>query len=62
MNLENFEALLKNHDWYFEYSDDHRVWQAGRVERGQIFQARKALIEQGLDKEVEELYNKYSPL
>jgi hypothetical protein len=24
-----FGKRLKNHDWYYSYSDDHRVWRAG---------------------------------
>lgn len=25
-------ALLRSHDWTFEWSDDHRSWKAGRAE------------------------------
>jgi len=28
--------MLRNHDWYFEYSDDHQVWQNGVMERAAI--------------------------
>lgn len=28
-----FKRLLKRHDWTYEMSDDHRVWQAGRAAR-----------------------------
>jgi hypothetical protein len=27
--LEWFEKLCQEHDWYYAYSDDHRVWKAG---------------------------------
>ena len=23
---ERYIELLKTHDWYYQYSDDHRVW------------------------------------
>jgi hypothetical protein len=26
---EQLLILLKNHDWSYSYSDDHRVWQRG---------------------------------
>lgn len=32
--VEQFDAFvnqLKNHDWHFEYSDDHSVWRRGRA-------------------------------
>ena len=38
--VEAFEAYakrLKNHDWFYEYSDDGSVWRAG-------LQAQKSLI------------------
>jgi hypothetical protein len=29
MDLEKYKKLLKEHDWYYQYSDDHSVWRAG---------------------------------
>ena len=26
---QDFATKLKNHDWYYAYSDDHRYWSAG---------------------------------
>jgi hypothetical protein len=23
--------MLKNHDWYYDFSDDHEVWKAGNA-------------------------------
>lgn len=34
--LEMFEDLCKNHDWYYAYSDDHRVYTAGREAEGRL--------------------------
>jgi hypothetical protein len=31
--LEEFYTMLEGHDWYFDYSDDHRAWDKGRKER-----------------------------
>lgn len=27
--LKEFDLMLTQHDWYYAYSDDHRVWSAG---------------------------------
>ena len=34
--MEKLIELLRNHDWYFEYSDDHKVWQRGVTQRAPI--------------------------
>lgn len=31
--LHRYQRLLATHDWKYEHSDDHRVWQRGRTER-----------------------------
>ena len=61
--LATLEKLLKAHDWSYEFSDDHRVWQRGREERSAIDQEQKRLISNGLAtvEEVQELTQKYAP-
>ena len=34
--LEMFEKMCKEHDWYYEYSDDHNVWTRGRAASDRI--------------------------
>ena len=34
--MKKLIELLRNHDWYFEYSDDHKVWQRGVTQRAAI--------------------------
>jgi len=34
--MDKLIKLLRNHDWYFEYSDDHKVWQRGVMQRAAI--------------------------
>ena len=62
-NLVNLDRLLQFHDWQYEFSDDHRVWQRGVAERDAINQEQKRLINNGLatEKEVQELIQKYAP-
>ena len=41
--MENLIKLLRNHDWYFEYSDDHKVWQRGVMQRADMAAFRRML-------------------
>ena len=29
LTVEEYSKVLEEHDWYFSYSDDHRVWKKG---------------------------------
>jgi len=35
-DLKEYQSILANHDWFYNYSDDHRVWQAGRASSERI--------------------------
>lgn len=54
--FQELENLLKNHDWYYAWSDDNRVYRAGKDMQDQI----NSLINQ-LGPEGKILYNKYAP-
>ena len=30
ITLSKYYDMLSGHDWYYDYSDDHSVWQKGR--------------------------------
>lgn len=32
MDATEFFKLLESHDWYYQYSDDHRAWEKGSKE------------------------------
>lgn len=34
--LREFNSILSLHDWFYPFSDDHRVWTAGKVAAGKI--------------------------
>jgi len=53
---EKLEQLLKRHDWYYEYSDDHRAWAKGGNQRSTIMSLVSSLGVVG-----QELYNQYCP-
>ncbi len=50
-----FEAACKKADWYFQYSDDHKVYCAGRAECMGLYQQAKQ------DDTLMEIFLKYSP-
>lgn len=51
------ERLLKNRDWYYVYSDDHRVWLAGEAVSKQI----QELIPKVPAEKVVEFWKQYAP-
>lgn len=55
---ETFEKMLKNHDWSYQYSDDHREWTKGRDESRAI-QLKLDILKQVNNKRAMKLYNKY---
>jgi len=53
--MQDYVQKLKSHDWTYEYSDDHSVWQRGSAEKKEL--RRLADI---LDPK-HEIWNKYDP-
>lgn len=53
---EKFERLVKHHDWYYNYSDDHRYWSAGNSAAQEI----RKLMDQ-LGPEAVKFYNQACP-
>ncbi len=58
--LVQLEELLKNHDWYYNMSDDHRYYTIGRQESEEIQQTMEKLINNNCGVVTKELYDKYS--
>ena len=57
--MEELEELLITHDWYYQYSDDPRIYNKGFKEAHVI----KLIMNQyNNNKEVTALYNKYKPI
>lgn len=57
--LSQLESMLKKHDKYYDYSDDHSVWLKGEKEYKQINSLSKQLKLAGYAEEVQELINKF---
>ena len=55
----NFENLLKHHDWFYAYSDDHRVWRKGQDVEDNIDRLYKSCSKENKEK-ANLLYKKYN--
>ena len=40
---ENYVRLLKSHDWYYDYSDDHSVWRRGNEAHSRLRGIQKTI-------------------
>jgi len=56
MNLKEFDTMLKNFDWYYQMSDDNRVWRAGESASARIREVTKTSAEH---KELYEVWSKH---
>lgn len=52
---EDYLQALRGHDWYYDYTEDHRVWEAGRNQRDALNDMRKRFDPTG------EIWNQYAP-
>ncbi len=52
---QQYRKLLKHHDWFSEYSDDHSVWEKASIEYTRImFMAEKIDCDY-------KIFNEYAP-
>jgi IS1 family transposase len=59
--LKTLEDLLKNHDWFYYYSDDFSVYESGQRSFDKINELIELLENNDLGKEANDLYEKYEP-
>ncbi len=55
-DLEQFEKACQNFDWFYDFSDDHRVWRAGN-QRSKVLDRAK-----NISAEHERIFNKYQKI
>ena len=58
--LEMFEKMCKEHDWYYEYSDDHRVWQKGRDAYSKLV-SKYAMMDKQYPAATQAIWETYNP-
>lgn len=57
MTWEEYQTILNNHDWTFEMSDDHRVWNRGRYSLNHVLVVKEEMSK--IDKNrADEMYTK----
>lgn len=54
---EKAKRLLQQHDWFYDYSDNYRVWRAGMAHKRQMLNALCQLPQTDID----ELWEKHAP-
>ena len=59
MDLSKLETMLREHDWFYMYSDDHRYYEKGRLEWAAIQREMAAAAAAGLEVEAKALYEKF---
>lgn len=40
---ERYLTLLRDHDWSYEYSDDHGVWSRGHAQRMELTRLQRSI-------------------
>ena len=59
MNIQQFEELLKNHDWTYMMSEDSRYYRRGQKQLKEIEEAIAQAGESEWGEEYQNLYNQY---
>jgi hypothetical protein len=59
--LKELEQRLKSHDWWYEFSDDHRYWKRGGQEMDAIRKLVAKINDAGLQKQGEAIWKKTAP-
>lgn len=59
--LHDFKEACRTHDWYYNYSDDHRAYQKGSKQSADINAMLKELKEHGLEAEADKIYDEHRP-
>lgn len=42
ITIEGYQKMLDGHDWYYDYSDDIRVWRHGKEVRSKLTKIAQA--------------------
>ena len=51
----SYRSLLQDHDWYYEYSDDHNIYTRGETERSDLRRMQEKIDEDF------SIWNEYAP-
>jgi hypothetical protein len=59
--IEMFEDMCKNHDWYFQYSDDHSVYKRGYAAETALKHKYTMLLKGNMAATVKAIFDQYAP-
>ena len=59
--LDELKQLCSAHDWFYSFSDDHKVWKKGSAQISKIRECMLGLQEQGMGKEAKQVYENWKP-
>ena len=59
--LSKLDTACKQHDWTYNYSDDHRAWTKGNNESAEIRSIMAQLVALGLEQQATDIYNTHRP-
>lgn len=54
-HLQQYILALKAHDWAYEYSDDYRIWRAGKASLEALREAKRLIDPDGM------VWNQFAP-
>lgn len=60
--IQEYVEALHKHDWTYEYSDDHRVWEEGNKKKKELNRMFDQLLEEGYNRrELVDMWNEAAP-
>ena len=60
-SLDKLREMCEQHDWFYSFSDDHRVWERGTQEIKAIREMMILCQESGMGREAKQIYENWKP-
>jgi len=59
--VNDFAKMLAAHDWYYSWSDDYTVWNAGQEAHDALVREYESYAKTRGERAARELWNRYAP-
>lgn len=60
-SLDKLKEMCEHHDWFYSFSDDHKVWEKGNEEIKAIREMMILCQESGMGREAKQIYENWKP-
>jgi hypothetical protein len=60
-SLDKLKEMCEQHDWFYSFSDDHKVWERGNEEIKAIREMMILCQESGMGREAKQIYENWKP-